>query len=154
MTFWQKEFSFTGRLSRLPFFGLGILNMIVVIAVTAAGAALALSQHQDPASQVFGIVLIAAVWIAGFWAGLAVTIKRLHDMGLVGTHAIWIYLLGGLGGGLVRDAPAAATVVYVIAFGVWLWLVFQPGTDGPNRYGPEPGFPPMRRVPYRAEPQA
>jgi hypothetical protein len=29
--------------------------------------------------------------VLGLWGGLALLIKRLHDMGMAGTHAIWIY---------------------------------------------------------------
>lgn len=57
--------------------------------------------------------------VAGLWAGVCVTVKRLHDLGRPGWH--WLGLMVPL---------------YNIYLG--LVLLFQKGTDGPNEFGPDP----------------
>jgi uncharacterized membrane protein YhaH (DUF805 family) len=59
------------------------------------------------------------VGVAGLWAGVCVTIKRLHDLGRPAWH--WLLFIVPL---------------YNIYLGIV--LVFQRGTDGPNEFGPDP----------------
>lgn len=59
------------------------------------------------------------VGVAGLWAGVCVTIKRLHDLGRPAWH--WLLFI---------------IPIYNIYLG--FILVFQKGTDGPNEFGPDP----------------
>ena len=59
------------------------------------------------------------VAIGGGWAGICITIKRLHDLERPAWH--WLLLMVPL---------------YNIYLG--LVLLFQKGTDGPNSFGPDP----------------
>jgi len=65
------------------------------------------------------VLPILGVLAAGVWAAIAVTVKRLHDLGRPGWH--W-FLLG--------------VPLYNIYLG--LVLLFAKGTDGPNRFGLDP----------------
>lgn len=65
------------------------------------------------------ILPAVGVFVAGFWAGICITVKRLHDLGRPGWH--WALLMVPL---------------YNIYLG--LVLLFQKGTDGPNEFGPDP----------------
>lgn len=59
------------------------------------------------------------VFVAGAWAGVCITVKRLHDLGRPGWHW-WLLMLP----------------IYNIYLG--LVLLFQKGTDGPNVFGQDP----------------
>ena len=59
------------------------------------------------------------VGAAGIWAGVCITIKRLHDLERPAWH--WLLL---------------AVPIYNIYLG--LVLLFQKGTDGPNQFGSDP----------------
>jgi len=59
------------------------------------------------------------VFVAGVWAGVCITIKRLHDLGRPGWH--WWLLL---------------VPIYNMYLG--LVLLFQKGTVGPNEFGSDP----------------
>ena len=59
------------------------------------------------------------VGAAGIWAGVCITIKRLHDLERPAWH--WLLL---------------AVPIYNIYLG--LVLLFQKGTDGANEFGPDP----------------
>jgi uncharacterized membrane protein YhaH (DUF805 family) len=59
------------------------------------------------------------VFVAGFWAGVCVTIKRLHDIDRPGWHW-WLLLIP----------------LYNIYLG--LSLLFVKGTSGPNQFGGDP----------------
>lgn len=62
---------------------------------------------------------IVGVIVAGGWAGIAVTVKRLHDLGRPGWH--WFLLM---------------VPIYNIYLG--LVLLLKKGEETRNRYGPDP----------------
>ncbi len=62
---------------------------------------------------------VLGVMFGGFMAAVAVTVKRLHDLGRPGWH--WFLL---------------AIPLYNIYLG--FKLLFSPGTVGTNRFGPDP----------------
>jgi uncharacterized membrane protein YhaH (DUF805 family) len=88
---------------------------------------------------VLGGLVLLGIFCIGFWAGLALIIKRLHDMGVAGTQAIWIYCLNAASGALVVAAPALSIPLSIATFGVALWLLFGAGQPHSNQYGPVPG---------------
>jgi uncharacterized membrane protein YhaH (DUF805 family) len=65
------------------------------------------------------LVPMAGAILAGLWAGIAITVKRLHDLDRPGWH--WFLL---------------AVPIYNIYLG--LVLLFQRGSWGGNRFGPDP----------------
>lgn len=67
----------------------------------------------------FFILPAIGVFVAGFWAGVCITIKRLHDLERPSWH--WWLLL---------------VPIYNMYLG--LVLLFQKGTDGPNEFGIDP----------------
>ena len=60
-----------------------------------------------------------AIFIAAFLAEVCVTVRRLHDLDRTG----WRWLL---------------SFVPFVNLYIWCMLVFEPGTDGSNRYGEDP----------------
>ena len=107
-------FTFDGRANRAWYLwhiildDLAIFTMVVVLLVTGVMVGTPLV-----ALPLMGVVL------AGVWAGIAITVKRLHDLGRSGWH--WFLL---------------AVPLYNVYLG--LVLLFGRGTPGPNRFGPDP----------------
>ena len=113
-------FSFQGRANRGWYFWhqfldgfviVGLVMMLLVMGVVSGNMAL--------------ILPAIGVMMGGIVAGLAITVKRLHDIGRPGWH-----VLGFL--------------VPLYNFYLGLVLLFKPGTDGPNGYGQDPLAPPPR----------
>ena len=144
--------SLNGRIGRLGYwFGMG--------AILLAGASLTLPAMPSIFSQnpflaiwqnmrqlgLYGL----AVSLALFYPAIAVTVKRLHDRNKSGwlTTLIWLPVLVNLAGWLLQADWWLNDVWWIgkwlllemFAVGFWFFveLGFYPGTDGPNRYGPE-----------------
>lgn len=106
---------------------------------------------------------LMAVYLLFIWFSLAITVKRLHDRGWSGwwlavpyviyaVPAAYLYMTGGynpmaLGpqGQPVAPDPILLTVLGVAGLlstivSLWLFIVvgFLRGTEGPNRFGPDP----------------
>lgn len=78
-------------------------------------------QTVSPDSNLYSVLTVLFVFPYIFWLILAllVTIRRLHDMEMTGWFAL-LYLLSGVG------------------FIIMAVICSQPGTVGPNKYGPNP----------------
>jgi len=141
-------FSFRGRIARLRYFGYGCLaGLIAVLLITGGGVAFYLGRTVSTTGTpgaglvVVACLLILAGLVCAGWARLALTIKRLHDIGLIGTHVIWILLLDLSSSLVARASLGVGLLLELASVGVSLWLLFQPGQDTTNRYGPVPGGP-------------
>ena len=80
----------------------------------------------------------------GLWSCVALTVKRLHDLGLSGLHAIWangsFAVILALVGYFGDDAPDALKAMIGLALlAINVWLIFMHGQRGENRFGPPPG---------------
>jgi uncharacterized membrane protein YhaH (DUF805 family) len=111
-------FSFDGRVNRGWYFFHVLLDDLVIITlmilmVTVTGIL---------ETPILLLPMLGVVF-GGFWAAIAVTVKRLHDLDRPGWH--WWLLMVPL---------------YNIYLG--FVLLFQKGTVGPNRYGHDPLGPP------------
>ena len=105
--------TFEGRLNRWACFILCLKNtglaLLALIVVAIAGAI----------SDALGGVVAAVLYIGLSIVGLSITVRRWHDLDKSG----WYALLG---------------LIPYVNFIVGLYLLFAPGTDGPNQYGPAP----------------
>jgi uncharacterized membrane protein YhaH (DUF805 family) len=132
-----------GRLARgkywlafLIYLGIGIIG--VLIAVSLLGG----RPDSDPA-MIYAGIFGAIVYVAIAVSSIMIAIKRLHDRDKSGW---WLLLFYGLPGILSSFAPkdnsAASLILNLVslAFSVWalVELGFLRGTDGPNRFGPDP----------------
>lgn len=141
-SFNQRMFSFSGRLNRLLFFTrwlfVEIGGTILIIALMVAGAILPL----------LGIFLFAAmviVAIAMVVATYALMTRRLHDMGFNGSWVLIFFFCNILAGrdsairaGELTEASVIGLLASVITAIFFLLLLFWPGEEGPNAYGPDP----------------
>lgn len=105
--------SFEGRANRAWYFWHIVLDDIVILTAIIIAMVLGVSLHPILSLPFAGIVLGA------MWGGVAITAKRLHDLGRPG----WQVLLLGI-------------PVVNIYFG--FITLFKKGTIGPNQYGPDP----------------
>ncbi|MFZ2101942.1 MAG: DUF805 domain-containing protein [Oricola sp.] len=110
-------FGFSGRIGRKSFWLAALLMVLIQAAIISHIASV---PEDSPAFALWGLVLLA-VWLASAWAGLALAVKRLHDLGLPGVLAIFLLI------------PA-------IAFVAFLLLAFLPSRPETNEHGPPP-FP-------------
>jgi uncharacterized membrane protein YhaH (DUF805 family) len=138
-------FSFKGRLNRARY-------LIVELALLALWV-LALYGSSFPASSTAALSWVVAIPM--IWINIATTAKRLHDRNWSGWWAVAVlvvnrlsYLYYGLFFGLsfgvdISTAREMLLVMLAVALSVLqTWIVielfFLAGTDGPNRFGPDP----------------
>jgi len=111
-------FRFSGRVSRAAYFLAGLLIAIVQAFLLYR---FTLVPEESAAGQgwaaAFWLVMLVAVW-----ANVALSVKRLHDMGKPGLIAVVLFI----------------PVISIIAF---IALCLMPGEAGPNRYGQRPNAP-------------
>jgi uncharacterized membrane protein YhaH (DUF805 family) len=114
--------SMEGRLNRAAYFGRALAISAVMMLI---GAAMGATMGQDAAREPAGGVGLAGTVVIAFQA-----VKRLHDLDRPGTH-YWLLL--------------------VPFYNIYLSLIllFKKGTDGSNRYGPDPLAPRSVLVPVR-----
>jgi uncharacterized membrane protein YhaH (DUF805 family) len=102
--------TFAGRASRSEYWYWVLFVMIGGVVTGILDHALFDEDQVSPLNAIFGLVT--------FLPGLAVGIRRLHDIDRTG----WWWLI-------------AFTIIGLIVLIVW---ACQKGTTGPNRYGPDP----------------
>jgi uncharacterized membrane protein YhaH (DUF805 family) len=127
--------------------------------------------HSADIMRLFFHVLGTPIFIFSLWILTAATIKRLHDRDKAGwwiaVFCIAPLLLGNFAD--VYSESYAADLLALIAIVLNLWgvieLVFLKGTNGPNRFGPDPLAPVDTRprwdqqgelepIPHKASPPA
>lgn len=126
----EKYITFSGRASRSEFWWFMLFYWLVLVGVSflVFGVFGALG---GPGNGGFGgpgvfLVLFGIVFLVLFLPLLSVTVRRLHDRDMSG----WWYL-----GVLILGQVPYLGVLISIGF---LVLMALKGTDGPNRFGPDP----------------
>lgn len=145
---WQKLlFSFEGRIRRSHFW----IGWLICLGVGVVAKWI----------PVIGFF----VSIALIWPNLAITVKRLHDMGQAAWLAAIPWVVGIVGGvvavsmigvsvfsnasalqegdpvailGLLGPAVGLVAIVCLVCLGFLLWIGLSEGQAGANRYGPNP----------------
>ena len=107
-------FSFEGRANRAWYFWHILLDDVVMFTLAVVFAVLMVVTG----TPLFALPLVG-VLIGGIWAGVAVTVKRLHDLDRPGWH--WWLLL-----------------IPLVNIYMGLVLLFAKGTHGPNLFGGDP----------------
>ena len=111
-------FRFSGRVSRAAYFLAGLLLAIIQafllyrFTLVAEGT----SESQTWATAFWVVMLVS------LWANVALSVKRLHDIGKPGIIAAALFI----------------PVISIIAF---IALCLIPGNPGPNQYGRHPNAP-------------
>jgi uncharacterized membrane protein YhaH (DUF805 family) len=103
----------------------------------------------------------APIFLIGFWFLAATTIKRLHDRDKSGWWLILFLIVPALLNGLADRLNDESYVILILsgslayaafAFSAWgfVELLFLNGTNGPNRFGPDPLVPAIPDAPAPA----
>jgi uncharacterized membrane protein YhaH (DUF805 family) len=128
----ERYLSFQGRLARLPYFargfGLGIGAAVIFmlsIPLFSSGSVLGYGA---------GIAVVIAALALLFMGSISLTVRRLHDFGLSGYHAVWVFA-AQLGGAVLSHVSTTAAVFSLPLAAVCLWLLFWPGSAAANRFG-------------------
>lgn len=119
----QRYARFQGRASRKEFWGFALFFFLATLALVTAGAILdGAIGNLDAEQPVFLTLLPLAGVLAMLVPSIAVTVRRIHDIGLSG----WFYLLG-----------------FIPTIGSLIILVFAlvPSQKQANKWGEGPGAP-------------
>ena len=116
-------FSVQGRINRQKF----ILTYLVVTVGFAVAIAMvagifggALQNASDPSEAVPLLILFVLLYIPMIWIGVALSVKRWHDRDKSGW---WVF---------IALIPIVGPIWAIVE------TLFLKGTEGPNRYGPDP----------------
>lgn len=145
----QRYFDFEGRSRRMEFWMFQVLNTIVGLVLAGPfffgmfSAAIAVESDSfasdEAAAEAMmtgigafgwaGIGLYSLYALAAFIPAIAVTVRRLHDRDMSG----WWYA-GLIVVSFIPFVGLLASVAFIV-------LMFLPGTQGENRFGPDPKNP-------------
>jgi uncharacterized membrane protein YhaH (DUF805 family) len=145
MDFVRLLFSFKGRLNRARY-------LVVELALLALWF-FALYKSSSQVSSPEPLIWVAAIPM--IWINTATTAKRLHDRNRSGWWAVAVFVVNrlsylyygmffGLSFGVdISGAREMLLVMFAVALSLLqTWIVielfFLMGTDGPNRFGPDP----------------
>lgn len=118
----RRYAEFSGRSRRKEYWSFVLLNALIGIFV---GLVFLVGYYADMSQTEMDTYLMPVVYLACLYSlaaaipGVAVTIRRLHDTDRSGWNILW---------GLVPLFGALLLLVYYIS----------EGTQGPNRFGPDP----------------
>jgi uncharacterized membrane protein YhaH (DUF805 family) len=134
----QALVSIGGRMARGPFWVLMIATFLAMYAL-AVGVFILWAMVLGPAGDPNPNIVLAVMWL---WVPFAVGSKRLHD---ADRNGLWVLIpmAVGLVAGAFVFAETTITWFFIggagiIGLCVLLALGFLKGTQGPNRYGPDP----------------
>jgi len=119
----------------LPFFLRGI--QVGIAAVVIFFASLPLFMNGGRVLWWAGIAVVAvAVAVLGI-STVSLTVRRLHDLGLSGYHAIWVVAADAASEVLSRGSTK--TVLFSLPLAaIGLWLMVWPGNKDADRFGAVP----------------
>lgn len=137
---------FRGRLRRRDFWLGLILLLLIEIALSFAFAGI---MRPTGATELERVALWLALAIL-LWGSAALIVKRLHDRDksalwypLFGLGPVLCYQLGVIYSSNISNVLSPAQQgFWLLGVILWIWalveLGFLKGTQGPNRYGPDP----------------
>lgn len=131
----EKRFNWQDRACRSEFWWFYLATVVIGIIASLFNAIPLIG-------QVIALVINIAIW----WLSIVASIRRLHDIDKSG---FWILLPAGasivgvilIAMGVVGGSDllfALGVIVGLGGTGYMIFLLVQPGTPGPNKYGPNP----------------
>lgn len=125
-TCFSKYVDFEGRARRSEYWFFTLFNIIAIFALAAVGGVLGAVLGSRDMIFVFALVPVGLYGLAIFLPGLAVTVRRFHDLGVSGWFLLLFFVLN-----LIPIVGFIASIAQLIWF-------CQPGTRGNNKFGPDP----------------
>ncbi len=129
--FIERYLSFEGRLARLPFISRNIFIGVL------AGVLFMASIPFFVQGGLWWWVGLLDVFVALALQGVGVaslTVRRLHDLGFSGYHAIWVGV-AQTGWGLLHYGPPKVVLAALPLLAIGAWVTFWPGNAAANRFG-------------------
>ncbi|GLR55566.1 DUF805 domain-containing protein (plasmid) [Rhizobium leguminosarum] len=131
----QKYATFSGRASRSEYWWFVLFYFTVLFAIGIV--CLVTSSFSDfrggvPSPVALLLFIGGLTWLAMFLPQVALQVRRFHDRNISG----WWYLALFVGGFVPYIGVIAGIAILVISV--------LPGTDGPNKFGPDPLRPEAR----------
>lgn len=141
---WRYLFSFEGRINRAKVW-LFVAGLILAEGAIAIVARLALwigdALDTGQAMAISDDIVMLLVYVFGAAANVAllsVAVRRMHDANRSGWFLLAYPLVGAICA-LQSDATPMQWIVGTAMLLLFLFVMFVlPGTDGPNRFGPDP----------------
>ena len=114
-----KIFSFQGRIGRMRYlaYGIGVNLLLMLVMLPLAGATAFMGG--DPGSSIIGILGIGIFYVLTIVISVMFAKRRLNDLNRSG----WWFLL---------------FIVPLVNLLLAIYLIFFPGTNGSNNFGPAP----------------
>ena len=123
----EKYGTFSGRAQRKEYWIFHLFYFSLLVLLWGGFFSFLNADHEEPLLAGFGLIVL----VGGILPMLAVTVRRLHDINLSG----WWCGAMLLGTAFMDYYSPALSAVIVI---VWLLMMCRKGTDGSNRFGPDP----------------
>ena len=115
----RKYADFSGRARRMEYWMWVLMNIVIIIPAYILLLVLGMNEEGPTAIGMIILGLLGIYYLAILIPGLAVAIRRLHDSDKSG----WFFL--------VNFIPGIGGLIFLI-------LMILPGTQGDNRFGPDP----------------
>lgn len=125
-----------GRLNRKRYFKRSLLLFGIIILCTIIAAGVFSDAYGNPTSKMDTAIFVIAV--LGCGCGYCLNLRRLHDIGGGNAKKIALVVLGIDLLFCFDISELLSTIMGVIALPISLYMLFYPGTTGPNEYGPDP----------------
>jgi len=110
----KELLSLSGRMTRAKYFTISLLSGFIFF-----GLAAILDAVWKGASKEVQFIIAIPLGLIWWWVMVVIIVKRLHDIDKTG----WFWL--------IIFIPLANAILGI-------FLLFKKGTDGPNKYGPDP----------------
>ena len=127
----QRFLSFDGRVARLQFF-----RRSIVLGVMAAAIFMTAIPFFARGGALWwvGILIVTAALALRVAGTLSLVVRRLHDLGFSGYHAIWVGAAEFAWAPLTYAPPKVMLASLPLA-AICAWVAFWPGSKGLNRFG-------------------
>lgn len=137
----QALFGWQGRFNRLQYFGYTILSTVIALLLIAITSSL--FNVSDTTISILSVPGLSLVIFGYVYSSMAITAKRLHDLGYGAINVLWIWLLNIAGNEIdqLYPYPVIGIILSILVLAVSVYLLAAPGVIGSNKYGDQPtGF--------------
>lgn len=130
----ERYFSFQGRVGRARFYIRCVyLSLIATLMLIAT---VPLFSNGSAVLWWLAACVIAAALTTLFLGMASLLVRRLHDIGLSGYHALWVGA-AEFGWAFLAHAPEKVLLLATPLFVISAWILFWPGKADENRFGPQ-----------------
>ena len=114
--------SFRGRMARIPYFCYSFTVFMTIFVLSLLWG----TYIVDGWLMIIETLAVLAICVLASWANLAITAKRLHDLGLSAWHMIWLFLPTILP--FILRVPEFVLLCWLTSFLISMWLIFWPAS--------------------------